>query len=286
MRSEAPIISKALRLASVIVIVAVIALAASVGYSAYKEYQVLGGLFSQQQGGPNGQQGNSTQMAESLSGNQLSISGITIPNNMTYPLGIEFQGKISLGGIIVSTFSSPLQMIMPGHVGELNLSATANYTSIYENSKAIQIMLLNPTNLSTSFTIYAAIDPVAGLNVTNTSNSTVGPILGQFNVSPQTPYLSLNGSYVLPLQVSWNNNSPLQFGANIGGVLTQVPGEPTGNYGSVSSDVNVTQGSNQQTMYFQIPAQYASPNYQGQYNFNITVSAYGASVTIPESVNY
>lgn len=284
MPSEAPIISKALRLASVVILVAVLALAASVGYSGYQEYQVLGSAFSQHGGM---QQGNSSQISESLNGNQLAIGGISVPNNMTYPLGLELYGTVYLGGVEVSSFSSPMQTIMPGKVGQLQVTATANYSAIFANAKAFANMLQNQVNLSTIFSIYASLIPVAGLNVSNTSNSTVGPILGNFSVSPETPYLSTNGTYVVPLQMSWNNSSPLAFQANLGGVLTKVPGEPSGNYGSTSSAINVTQGTNQQTLYFQIPPSEFNPQeIHGQYGFNLTISAYGVSITIPESANY
>jgi hypothetical protein len=283
MRSEAPIISKALRLASVVVIVAVVALAASVGYSAFQEYKVLGGAIQQQSGQ---QSGNGTQMT--LNGNQLSLSGITVPNNMTYPLGLQLKGVIYLAGVQVSSFASPMQTIMPGQIGHLNVTAKVNYTAILSNSTALSSMFLQPANLATSFSIFAAIDPVANLNITNTSNSTIGPILGQFTVAPQTPYLSSNATeYVLPVQVSWNNSSPLQMQAGLGAEMTRMPGQPYGDYGSASEQVNITQGMNEDTLDFRIPiSQFNPQTIHGTYDFNITFSAYGGTVTFQESATY
>jgi hypothetical protein len=280
MRSEAPIISKALRLASVIVIVAIVALAASVGYSVFQEYKVLGSVFS-----PQGNQGNS-QVLQSMNGSQLSLSGISIPNNMTYPLTLQLGGEVYLAGVHVSSFVSPVQVIAPGAVGQLQLSASLNYSKIFANSTALQEMLMQPATLSASVSIFAEIDPIAGLNLTNVSNQTIGPVLGQFSANPQSPYL--NGTnYVFPLQVSWDNQSPLQFAATLNAEMTGMPGQPAGNYSSASGPLNIVQGPNQETLYFYLPVSQIHPqNIHGEYDFELTVSADGASVTIPESVNY
>src|SRR5579872_199248 len=182
MRSEAPLISKALRLASVVIIVAVVALAASVAYSGFQEYKILGSAFSSQ----GSQQGNGIQM--SMNGSELSLSGLSIPNNMTYPLSLQLRGTISLAGVSISSFNSPMQVIMPGQTGQLQVSANVNFSKVLSNSSAVSLMLQEPVKLATSLSIYAAIDPVANLNVTRMDNSTIGPVLGQFSVTPETPY--------------------------------------------------------------------------------------------------
>jgi hypothetical protein len=286
MRSEAPIVYKALRLASVVMLVAVVALAASVGYSVFQEYKILGSVLS---GGGGNQQNNNmngSQISQSLNGNQLSLSPLTIPNNMTYPLGIQVGGAAYLAGVKVSTFESPLEMIMPGQIGHVQVTASLNLSSVLQNATALQVMFLQPSNLVTAFSIYAGIDPVAGLNITNHSNSTIGAILGNFSVAAGTPTTNGTG-YTFPLQISWNNGSPLQLPANVQAVMTQMPGQPTGNYGTASGNFNVTQGNNEQTLYFYVPALEMNPqSFHGQYNFEVTISAYGASVTFPESVSY
>jgi hypothetical protein len=286
MRSEAPFILKALRLVSIVVIVAVVALAASAGYSAYQEYRALSGTLSQgQQGSSNG---NNKLLSESFNGTDLILNGITIPNNMSYPLGLQLTGTIQLAQTNVCNFASVPLTIPPGESKALQVVAPVNFSRILANPKALNSLLMQPGNFATNITILASIAPLLVLDISQSSNSTVGPILGQFSVSPQSPNFTSDHQYViLPLQVGWNNSTPLSFSGTLSAVITKMPGKSVGNYGSATSPITMTEGSNQNTLNFKIPvsefSMITSPH--GEYDFNITVSALGTSVSIPESVN-
>ncbi len=287
MRSEAPFILKALRLVSIVVMVALVALAASVGYSAYQEYKVLGGLFSQGQNqGQQQNQNSSGFFSDSFNGTTLILTSVNIPNNMTYPIGLQLEGILMLAQTRISSFSGAPVTIEPGQAQSLQVDANVNISSVLSNSTALNKMLLRPVQLSTNIMILASVAPLLGLDVSKSSNSTMGPILGQFSVNPGNPTLSSNGQdWVFPVTIGWNNSTPLLFQGTLGGVITQVPGKGPGNYGSASSPINVTQGSNRETLTFYLPtSQFGTGNVRGEYDFNFTISAFGTSVTVPEGV--
>lgn len=290
--SEAPLISKALRLVSLALIVSTVALVAAAGYSGLQEYQVLSGAFSQHssQMGNNNNSNSSNMQSSSqflqFNGTELSLN---IPNNMTFPLTIQLSGLVGLAGTIIGNFSTPQESILPGHIVPISLNmASLDYQKVLSNQTALDSLLFNSAPLTFSIGISANIVPLLGLNLTTTQNTTMPAILGGLNLNPGTPNCTSNGCN-LPVGISWNNPSPISFSGNVGVAVTSLPGSTSSSsLPSASIPLNVTAGSPGDVtanLFF------SSSNFQpqnftpgSQIGLNVTFNAFGANVTIPESV--
>src|SRR5712692_807568 len=106
MYSEAPLTSKALKLVSFALTLVIVSVAMVGGYSAYQEYSALSTFGTNQQGSAN----------VSMSGNNLTISGISIPNKMSLPMRLEILGNASLEGSPIAIFDSGSQTLQPGQL--------------------------------------------------------------------------------------------------------------------------------------------------------------------------
>lgn len=283
MVSEAPIISKALRLVSFALIISTVALAGSAGYSAYQEYNALASFSNSQ-----------SQFTQSFNGTTLTLSGLTIPNNMSYPLSLELLGTISLAREHIANFASPLRVIEPGKSMPISLAVNLNLTTALDNSSTLQAILFQPFHLDLNTTISTSVLPLIGLNISKVIDQVYQPVIG--NLIPTLELASSkissdNKSLLVPLALNWNNSSPLSIKGNLNATLIGIPGQPNGNYGTGTGPLTVVGGQNQNVVILAIPRsgtlanQFMSGNYtHGTYTFALSFNAYGVTVPLQENV--
>jgi hypothetical protein len=280
---------------SLALIVSTIALVAAAGYSGFQEYQVLSGAVSQQSsqmGNNNNNDNGNSSSSNSPSSQFLQFNGtelsMNIPNNMTFPLTIQLSGLVWLAGTIIGNFSTPQQSILPGHTMPISLNmASLDYQKVLSNQSALDSLLFNSAPLTFSIGISADIVPLLGLNLTTTQNTTIPAILGGLNFNPGTPTCTSSGCN-LPVGISWNNPSPISFSGNVGVAVTSLPGSTSSSLPSASIPLNVTArspGDVTANLFFS-SSDFQPQNFApgSQIGLGITFNAFGANVTIPESV--
>lgn len=248
MSKEAPFISKALKLVSLALILATVAIAATAAYSGYEEYGALRNTIERSSAG---------QLSLSINGSSLVISGLTVPNRMTFPLTLELLGNVSLDNTTVGNFDSGAYVIQPNESQSLDISVPLNFVEVLQNSNALKQALFNSSEISITTVISAGVVPLLGINITNSANTISGPILGDLQASLNTSdvLLSPDGENVqVPLLLSWQNSSPFSTGALwMNANLTEIPGKPTGNYGSTSGLLNLKNGQNEESFLLTLP---------------------------------
>lgn len=248
MSKEAPFISKALKLVSLALILATVAIAATAAYSGYEEYGALRNTIERSSAG---------QLSLSINGSSLVISGLTVPNRMTFPLTLELLGNVSLDNTTVGNFDSGAYVIQPNESQSLDISVPLNFVEVLQNSNVLKQALFNSSEISITTVISAGVVPLLGINITNSANTISGPILGDLQASLNTSdvLLSPDGENVqVPLLLSWQNSSPFSTGALwMNANLTEIPGKPTGNYGSTSGLLNLKNGQNEESFLLTLP---------------------------------
>ena len=271
MHREAPFISKALKIVSLAIIVATVAIAATAAYSGYEEYGAL----------MNSVNGNTaSQLNVALKGSTMMISGLNVPNKMTFPLTLELLGNVSLNNANLGNFDSGVYVIQPNESQNINFSIPLNFENLLGNVKALQAAAFNSSLLSITTTVSAHMVPLLGINISRSANTSTGPIFGGLSVSLNSSgtRLSADGQSVeVPVVLAWQNTSPLSSGTLwFDTNLTQIPDRPTGNYGSASGPINFTEGQNQQSYQLNLPVSDFSGKTipTGTYQFQIALSRY------------
>ena len=268
MSREAPFISKALKLVSLAIILATICIAVTAAYSGYEEYGALTSSL---------EAGSLSKLALSLNGSNLMLSGLTVPNRMTFPLTLELLGNVSLDNATIGNFDSGNYVIQPNGSATVNVTIPLSFADLLNDSEALQKAAANSTQLSINAMVSAHIVPLLGINITKSVNSTAGPIFGDLTANLNTTGAQLSSNHQtlqMPLALSWQNSSPLAEGtfwyrAN----LTDIPGKPTGDYGSASGPLNFTQGQNYQTVQLNLPvSDFGKEIPSGAYTIQITLS--------------
>jgi hypothetical protein len=279
--SEAPLITKALRLVSLALIIGTVALVATAAYSGAQEFGALESTFSSSSQSSN----NSSPFSEQFNGTNLLISGINVPNNMTFPLDFQLSGFVGLGGINIGNFATPVEHIMPGQTLPISFSVALNFADALSNRTAITSLLFNSTTLTFHTKITANMVPILGLNLSSSSGTQIPAILGNFNVSPEAPSCVPPQTCTVPVGISWNNPSPISFNAGLLVSVTHIPGV-SGSLPNASIPFNVAGNSpGKETANLVFPWNDASNLQPGQQiGLSITVNAYGANITLPESV--
>jgi len=285
MPKEAPFISKALKLVSLAIILATVAIASTAAYSGYEEYGALTSTVAS-----NG----SNQLAVTINGSTLSITGLNVPNKMTFPLTLELFGGISLDNITVGSFNSGAYVIQPNESKVINLTVPLSFSRLLSNTQALQRAAFNSSELSITTTISAHMVPLLGINITKSANTTSGPILEDLSASLNTSAAKISSdgrSVNVPLVFTWQNASPLSAGAIwASATLTNIPGKPAGNYGEGAGQVNLIQGTNTQSIELALPvSDFTGPSLPpGTYLFEISLSQSDSSqpfAQISRSVN-
>jgi hypothetical protein len=273
MRDEAPMIQKALKLVSAVVMITMVALAAAGAYSIYSEFSALSGLQNSISGG-------------NFNGSNFNLSNIVIPNNMTFPIELELFGNVSLGGYLIAGFDSGSQEILPGRSGNISLSTFLNYTKAIENPSLLDSMLFSSQLAIANTSVSASVPPLLSLTFVRAANTRIGPILGNFNASLNFSGASPCGSsYCVPLILSWNNSSPITFTGSLSMVLVKYGSQPMGNYGNATGQLSVNQGSNSPTFNFITPlSDYSAIASSSSFLFNTTLTVYGSSYTFLDNV--
>lgn len=248
MPKEAPFISRALKLVSIVILVTTISIAATAAYSGYEEYGALTASMGA---------AGSGRFVLGLNGSNLEISGLSVPNRMTFPLTLELAGNISLDNATVGVFDSGAYVIQPNQSKSISLSIPLSFDGLLKDKNALRQAVVNSSDLSITTVLSAHMVPLLGINITNSANSTEGPILGDLTASlnASAEQLTDGGQTIsIPLVLSWQNTSPLIEGALwVQANLTQVPGKSSGNYGSTSGILNFTEGQNEQSFELQVP---------------------------------
>ena len=271
-------IRQALRLVELAFFIALIAITATAGYSGYQEYNALTSLSK------------TSNIHGSLNGTSYTISGIVVPNNMTYPLSLSILAQVSLEHSLVGNFTSGEQMIQPGQTKSLSISFGLNFTrAIESNTALLQELLFNQTTLFVNSTLLADIVPLLGLSLASSANETLEPALQDLNLQVVSSEVASNQSTLLvPIVVSWTNASPFSFNGTIDARLVQIPGNPPGVYGTVSGIADVTPlSSNSLELTFGIPISELRGSTtlpSGSYEFQFNLNAYGTSVQFNRNV--
>jgi hypothetical protein len=254
---------------SLAIIIATISIAATAAYSGYEEY---GALTSSVQGS------SVNRLKLSINGSSLEISGLKVPNRMTFPLTLQIVGSVSLNNATIGNIDSGAYVIQPNQSKSVNVSIPLSFAGLLKNAKALQTAAMNSTLLVINTTISAHMVPLLGINITKAANTTAGPIFGSLaaNLNSSGVQLSPDGQTVeVPLILSWQNTSPLASGALwLSANLTQLPGKPPGNYGTSSGILSFTQGPNQQILELAVPTNdFGGANLpKGSYTFNLAFS--------------
>jgi hypothetical protein len=234
---------------SIAIILATVTIAVTAAYSGYQEYGVL---TSSLEGAP------LNQLKLAINGSTLTISGLKVPNKMTFPLTLELLGSVSLNNAIIGNFDSGAYVIQPNQSKTVNVSIPLSFAALLKNTKALQVAASNSSLLTINTTVSAHMVPLLGINITKVANATAGPILGDLtaNLNASGAHLSSDGQTAdVPLILSWQNTSPLSSGALwLNANVIEIPGTPSGNYGTFSGALNFTQGQNQQSFELRLPA--------------------------------
>ena len=266
MQREAPFITKALKLVSLSLIVATVAIAATAAYSGYEEYGALTSSI-----------GTTGEATASLNGSTLQISGLDVPNRMTFPLTLELLGVLSIDNVSIGAFDSGAYMILPNQSKSINVSIPLNYDDLLNNSQLLNQTAFNSSELGVTTTISAHMVPLLGINITRLVNMTAGPYLGDLSASLNESAATIGSdgeSLNLPVVLSWQNTSPLTQGSFwIQANLTQIPGRPPSNYGFASGPLNLTSGYNSQSLDFNLPLNdFGKSPPPGTYSIQIVIS--------------
>jgi hypothetical protein len=267
--NETPLVSKAFKLVSFAILIAIVAVALSAAYSGYEEYNALTTVV-------NGSSQN--QLSARINGSTLLLSGLLVPNKMSYPLTLELLGNISLDNSQIGKFDSGTYLIQPGLSKSINVSVGLNFSEAITNSKTFQTILFNSSVLSINSTIAARMVPLLGINISKTANSTLGPVMVSglsINLKTSQANLSSDGQLLLvPLTISWINLSPLTASLWLNATLTGMPGNSPGKYGFASGPVSLVVGQNAETYLMRFPSSdFSARSFgHGNYTFQITVS--------------
>ncbi len=281
MAKEAPLILKALKIVSFALIISTVALGGAAAYSAYQEYSAISKLAGSELG----------QMSANFSGNVLSLSGLVIPNNMTFPLSVDLNGRIWLDGASLAGFDSGRLTIPPGQVRALSVNATLDFSKALSNKTLLQQMLLNTSNLKLETTIAASAVPLVGMNITKYANTTMPAILTNFQVQLDQSGAKLSSDHshlLVPVSLSWNNPTPISLSGGLNFTLTSIPGKAAGgNYGTGGGNFTLVSGANQNNYTLSIPVSDLSGGslQSGAYSFEIMIFVFGNRVSFPETVN-
>ena len=279
--SEAPLISKALRLVSLALIVSTVALVAAAAYSGFQEFNALAGTFSSSASSTGN---NSSPFSEQFNGSSLLISGINIPNNMSFPLDFQLSGFVGLAGINIGNFATPVEHIMPGQTQPISLSVALDFAKALSNQSALSSLLFNSTMLTFETKISANMVPLLDLNLSSSSNTEIPAVLGNFNLNPGSPSCNLQNCS-LPIAISWNNPSPIAVNGGLKVAVTQIPGV-SGPLPSASVPFNVAANApGNETAILVFPSsEITNFSHPQQIDLGITFNAFGSNITIPESV--
>lgn len=271
MQQEAPFITKALKLVSLALIVATVTIAGTAAYSGYEEY---GALTSSVLSGP------SSGATISLNGSNLQISGLDVPNKMTFPLTLELLGGLSINNVSFGIFDSGAFVIQPNESQKINITIPISFEQILNDPQVLRQAAFNSSILGITTTISAHMVPLLGINVTRSANTTSGPFLGDLSASVNTSGVSVvsgSGNVEVPVVLSWENSSPLTQGSFwLQANLTEIPNRPSGNYGHSSDQMDLVSGYNRQTLEFSLPAS----DFKGS---NPATGIYTVSIAIGQS---
>jgi len=261
---------------SIAVILATVAIAATAAYSGYEEY---GALTSSVEGA------SLNQLKLAINGSTLTISGLNVPNKMTFPLTLELLGSVSLNNAPIGNFDSGAYVIQPNQSKSVNVAIPLSFADLLKNTKALQAAALNSSLLTINTTVSAHMVPLLGINITKAANATTGPILGDLsaNLNTSGAHLSPGGQTVdVPLILSWQNTSPLSSGALWLSVnVTDIPGKPTGSYGTFSGILNFTQGQNQQSFELRLPVSDLSGTSLPSGSYGIVIAFSQSQTSVP-----
>ncbi|HKW04377.1 MAG TPA: hypothetical protein VJN71_03665 [Nitrososphaerales archaeon] len=282
MNREAPLITKALTLVSFALIITTVTVVTTAGYSAYQEYNALSGISNSQ-----------SNVTESFNGTAVSLNGLYIPNNMTYPLSLEILGSAYIANTHIGDFASPQQVIPPGKSATLSFGFNVDLATILQSSSLLQTVLFKSFDLELNATISASVVPLIGLNFSKSLNQVYPPLMGNLTTSFEVNKATMssdNKSILVPLLLSWNDLAPIPLSGSVNATITEIPGQTFGNYGNGTGPFNVVQGQNQDIVTLAIPRsgplanEIISGNYHGTYSFDLVLSTFGATVPLSENV--
>ena len=269
MGTETPLVSRAFKLVSFAILIAIIAITLSAAYSGYEEYSALTTAVSGTQ--------SSNQLSAKINGSALEISGLNVPNKMSYPLSLELLGNVSINNASIGRFDSGAYVIQPGASQNISVSIGLNFSRILSNARSFQSVLFNSSILSINSTIAARMIPLLGINISKSANSTLGPVMNNLaaNLETAAATLSPDGQDVIvPVAFTWINESPIIASMWLNTTVTQIPGRAVGNYGSGSGPLSLVVGPNNATVLVRFPSsELAKGSLQhGTYTFQIRLS--------------
>ncbi len=275
MKEEAPVISKALKLVSFAIIISLVAIGISAGYSAYEEYSALAQLATTSSSGVNFQ----------FNGSTMTISAL-VPNKMVYPVDLKVHGNVSFQNDSVA-FQSQGVTLEPNQEKPVQFNINLNFSQLLQDQSTLDSMLFNSSELRFKTTVSAKIQPLLGIGLTKSFTRSVGPILGGFNATIESSQASLSpdGKDILvPVVLSWNNSSPVTFQGMMNVTISQIPNRPAGNYGGASGPFSLVQGANSKRLIFSVPVTDISGGLHGNYTFDFLLTSTGMSISFQKTV--
>ncbi len=283
--TETPLVSKAFKLVSFAILVAIIAITLSAAFSGYEEYTALTTVVSGVQ--------SQNQLNAKLYGSTLRISGLDVPNKMSYPLSLEMLGNVTINSAQIGKFDSGVFVIPPGASQNISVSFGLNFSRLLSNARSFQSVLFNSSILSINSTIAARMVPLLGINISKAANSTLGPAMSNLatQIESSMSTVSSDGqAIVVPIAFTWINESPIAAGLWLNTTLIQIPGKMVGSYGGGSGPLSLVVGQNNATILVRIPADELSGGslQPGTYTFQLrfSQSPFSHSIAgITQSVN-
>ncbi|MBI2649317.1 MAG: hypothetical protein HYW93_06675 [Thaumarchaeota archaeon] len=265
MKKATSIVRGSLRLVSLVITIVMVVTLATVGYSAYQDFNVLAS--------PQPSQNLKVQSSVIDGALHLTVAG-TIPNNGLYPLNFYIiLSAESHGNTLAESTSEPIR-ILPNEIKQFNISLDINPYSI-SNSTEQSALLTNGGQIVLSTGIRASIEPFASIRVTGGSNLTLPPLMGDLKVGPGEVLHTPNGT-VLAVPISFVDMANFSFPFNVFATLS----DPQGGLATISASSTGLAVSGKETSFrlnFSIPGE---RTLSGTYPLELRVTIGGATIPV------
>jgi hypothetical protein len=178
---------------------------ATVGYSAYQEFNVLMS--------PETTSNLRTNVVIQNGVIRLDISG-ALPNRGLYPLDFSISLGAIANGVKLSSTDSQSITILPGQSKDFNISLIINPYA----SSSSPALLLNGSEIFISTGIRANLEPFAGIRIESGSNVSLPALMNNLKVGPANAILATNTT-IINVPVSFENRANFPYSFSLYGIL-------------------------------------------------------------------
>jgi len=260
MGKDAPIISKALRLVSFSLTLAMIMIFVTIGYSAA---QVFEGIIAS---------GDRFKTEQRVSGNNIElVFKFSLPNKGIYPLELDLVGEASQNKVMLSRVISGPHVIQPGDSKDVEFAIPLRQGTISDR-ELIKKLLFDDSETIVNVTTRIGFQPFAFINVSSGFVSPSGAVFSELKIEQQG-VSALNRTHSsIELKVSYTNKSPVHFDGRMGLVVISTPTRTAkGVYGSTTFNISINSNERiTQTVFLPIRNDAIG---SGDYRVEITASA-------------